>query len=111
VIGLPGEQCLGFQFGDVAIRGVELPVQLFEQIVLLLDVGFFLSEMDVRLDVAGGGRELLVRGNLFFGPFPLAENALCGFLIVPETGIGDARFESLQALPVLRRVKDSSARA
>jgi len=62
----------------------------------LLDVGFFLSEMDVRLDVAGDGRELLVRGDLFFGSFPLAENTLCGFLIVPETGIGDARFESLQ---------------
>jgi len=111
VIGLPGEQRLGFQFGDVGIRRVELPVQLFEQIVLLLDVGFFPGEMDVRLDIAGDGGELLVRGNLFFGPFPLAENALRRFLIAPETGIGDARFESLQALAVLRRVKDSSARA
>ncbi len=111
MIGLPREECFSFQFGDVGIRRVELPVQLFQQIVLLLDVGFFLSEMDVRLDVAGDGRELLVRGDLFFGSFPLAENTLCGFLIVPETGIGDARFESLQALAVLRRVKDSSARA
>ena len=111
VIGFPGEERFGFQFGDVGIRGAELPVQLFQQIVLLLDVGFFLSEMDVRFDVAGDGGELVVRVNLFFGSLPLAENALCRFLIVPETGIGDARFESLQALPVLRRVKDSSARA
>jgi hypothetical protein len=111
VISLPGEQCLGFQFSDVAIRGVEFPVQIFEQIVLLLDVGFFLSEMDVRLGVAGNGRELLVRGNLFLGPLPLAEDALRCFLIVPETGVGYARFERLQALPVLRGVKDSSARA
>jgi hypothetical protein len=111
VIGLAGEERLGFQFGDVGIRGVELAVQLFQQIVLLLDVGFFPGEMDVRLDVAGDGRELLVRGNLFFGSLPLAQNVLCRFLIVPETGIGDARFESLQAFAVLRRVKDSSARA
>jgi len=76
----------------------------------LLDIGFFLSEMDVRLDVAGDGRELFVRGNLLFGALPFAENALCRFLIAPEIGIGDARFERLQALPVLRRVKDSSAR-
>jgi hypothetical protein len=61
----------------------------------LLDVGLFLGEMDVRLDVAGDGCELFVRGDLFFGSLPLAQNALCRFLIVPETGIGDARFESL----------------
>ena len=77
----------------------------------MLDVGLFLGEMDVRLDVAGDGRQLLVRGNLFFGPLPFTENALCRFLIVPKIGVGDARFESLQALPILGRVKDSSARA
>jgi hypothetical protein len=48
---------------------------------------------------------------LFFGPLALAENALCRFLIAPKIGIGDARFESLQALAVLRCVKDSSVRA
>jgi len=110
VIGLPGEQCLGFQFRDIAIRGVELPVQLFQQVVLLLDVGLFLREMNVGFDVAGERRELFVRGNLFFGALTLAENALCSFLIVPESGIGDASFERLQALAVLRGVKDSSVR-
>jgi hypothetical protein len=111
VIGLTGEQRPGFEFGDVAIRGGELAVQLFQQIVLLLDVGLFLRQMDVRLDVAGQGREFLVRANLLFGALPFAEDALCRFLIVPEIGIGDTRFESLQALPVLRCVKDSSVRA
>ncbi len=77
----------------------------------MFDVSFFQSEMDVRLDVAGDGCELLVSGNLFFGPLALAEDALRRFLVVPETGVGDARFENLQALAVLRRVKDSSARA
>jgi hypothetical protein len=77
----------------------------------LLDVGFFLSEMDVRLDVAGEGCKLVVGGNLFFGALSFAENALCRFLVVPETGIGYARFESFQALAVLRCVKDSSVRA
>jgi hypothetical protein len=76
----------------------------------LIDVGLFLSEVDVGLDVTGDGRELLVGGNLLLGALPLAENALCGFLIVPKIGVGDARFERLQALPVLRRVKDSSER-
>jgi hypothetical protein len=77
----------------------------------LLDVGFFLGEMDVRLSVAGDGGELFVRGNLLFGALAIAENALCGFLIIPEIGVGDARFEGFQALAVLGRVKDSSARA
>jgi len=65
--------------------------------------------MDVRLNVAGEGGEFRVRSNLVYGMFALAENALRGFLIVPEVRFGDARFESFQALAVLRRVKDSSA--
>ncbi len=111
MIVFSGEQRPGFQFGNIAIRGAELAVQLFQQIILLLDVGLFLREMDVRFDIAGDGRKLLVRGNLFFGALSLAQNALCGFLIVPETGFSDAGFERLQALAVLRRVKDSSVRA
>ncbi len=110
VIGFSGEKRLGFEFGDVGIRGIKLAVQLFEQIVLLLDVGFFLSEMNIGFDVAGERREFIVRGNLFFGALALAENALCSFLIVPERGIGDARFEGFQSLAVLRGVKDSSVR-
>ena len=77
----------------------------------MLDVGLFLGEMAVRLNVAGDGREFRVRGNLFFGALALAENALRGFLIVPEIGVSDAFFENFQALAILRRVKDSSARA
>jgi hypothetical protein len=77
----------------------------------LLDVGLFLRKMDIGFDVARKGREFVVRGNLFFGALTLAENALRSFLIVPERGIGDARFERLQALAVLGSVKDSSVRA
>jgi hypothetical protein len=47
---------------------------------------------------------------LLFGALAFAENALRGFLIVPEIGVGDARFENFQALAVLRCVKDSSER-
>jgi len=111
VIVFTGEQRPGFQFGDVAIGSGEFAVQLFQQIVLLLDVGFFLGEVDVCLDVVGDGRELFVSGNLFFGALALAKNALCGFLIVPKTWASDALFEGFQAFAVLRRVKDSSARA
>ncbi len=77
----------------------------------MFDVGLFLREMNIDFDVTAEGRELFVRGNLFFGALPSAENALGSFLIVPERGIGDARFEGLQALAVLRGVKDSSVRA
>ena len=111
MVGLSGEERPGLQFGDVSVRGVELVVQVFQKIVLLLDVGFFLSEMNIGFDVAGERREFIVRGNLFFGALTLAENALCSFLIVPESGIGDARFERLQVLAVLGRVKDNSVRA
>jgi hypothetical protein len=111
VILLPGEQRPGFQFRDVVLRRAKLQVELIQQIVLLHRIGFFLREMDVSLDVAGDRRKLFVCANLLFGAFAVAENALRCFLVVPEIGIGDARFESFQALTVLRRVKDSSARA
>jgi hypothetical protein len=110
MIGFSGEERFGFQFGNVGVGGVEFAVEIFEQVVLLLDVGFFLREVDVRLDVAGDGSELLVGGDLFFGTLAFSENGLRGFLIVPEIGGGDAGFESFQALAVLRCVKDSSAR-
>jgi hypothetical protein len=48
---------------------------------------------------------------LFFGALAISEDALCGFLIVPKSGIGDTGFEALQALAVQGRVKDSSVRA
>ncbi len=66
--------------------------------------------MNVRLDVTGDRSELLIRGNLLLGTLSFAENVLRGFLIVPEIRIGDARFESAQALAVLGRVKDNSER-
>ena len=110
MVGLSGKQCSGLQLRDKTIGGVEFAVQLFQQVVLLLDIGLFLREMDVGLDVAGDGGELLVRGDLFFGALAFAENALGGFLIVPEIGVGNARFESFQTFAVLRRVKDSSGR-
>jgi hypothetical protein len=36
---------------------------------------------------------------------------LRGFLIAPEIGVGGFGFQRLQAVAVLRRVKDNSARA
>jgi hypothetical protein len=111
VVFFPGEKCPGFQFCDVVLRCGKFLFELFQQVVFLLGVGFFLREVDVRLDVAGERRQFVVRANLLFSAFPIAENALRCFLVVPEIGFGDARFESFQALAMLRRVKDSSARA
>lgn len=77
----------------------------------MFDIGFLLGEIDVSLDVAGGGGEFFVGGNLFFGALAIAENGLSRFLVAPKIGVGGAGFEGFQALAVLRRVKDSSARA
>jgi hypothetical protein len=77
----------------------------------LLDVGFLLGEIDVGLDVAGDGSEFFVRGDLFFGALAIAEDTLSRLLIAPKIGVGGAGFEGFQALAVLGRVKDSSARA
>jgi hypothetical protein len=66
--------------------------------------------MDIRFNVAGERGQFFVGGNLFFGALAVAENTLCGFLIVPEIGFGYARFERFQAFAVLRRVKDNSER-
>jgi hypothetical protein len=110
VIGLSRKKSLGFQFGDVDVGGAELTLKLFQEVVFLLDVGFFLGKMDIRFYITGDGTKLLVSGNLFFGALALAENFLSGFLIAPEIGVGDTFFESFQALAILRRVKDSSGR-
>jgi hypothetical protein len=111
VVIFAGQERLRFKLGDVVVRGGEFPVQLFQQIVLLFRVGLFLRKLDVRLQVARDGGEPFVCGNLFLGALTLAENALRRFLIAPEIGIGYAGFESFQALAILGRVKDSSARA
>jgi hypothetical protein len=42
VIALAGEQRFGFQVGDVIFRVAKLAVELFEQIVALPGIGFFL---------------------------------------------------------------------
>jgi hypothetical protein len=111
MIGLSGEERLGFQFRDVGIGGVEFFIEFFQEIVFLVDVGFLLGEIDVGFDVTGAGGQFLVGGNLFFGALAIAENTLSRFLIAPEIGVGGAGFEGFQALAVLGSVKDSSARA
>jgi hypothetical protein len=93
VVAFAGEQRFGFQVGDVIFSGAELAVELFEQIVALLGVGFLLCEMNVGIEIAGKRSELFVGGNLIFGALAIAQEGLRGFLIVPEIGRGDARFE------------------
>jgi hypothetical protein len=77
----------------------------------LFDVGFLLGEIDVGFDVAGDGSEFFIRGDLFLSALAIAEDTLSRFLIGPKIGVGGAGFEGFQALAVLGRVKDSSARA
>jgi hypothetical protein len=67
--------------------------------------------VDVGVEIAGKRSELFVGGDLIFRAFAIAQDGLRGFLIVPEIGRGDARFEGLQAFAVGRGVKDNSERA
>jgi hypothetical protein len=77
----------------------------------LLGVGFFPREADVRFDVARDGSQLFFRGNLLFGAFAVTQDGLRGFLVVPKIRLSDLSLEGFQMPTVLRRVKDSSARA
>jgi len=67
--------------------------------------------MNIRFDIAVERSKFFVGGNLFFGALAIAQDGLRRFLIVPEIGIGYASLEGFQALAILWRVKDSSARA
>src|SRR5260370_693787 len=50
-IALAGEQRPGFQFRDVLFGVSELVVELFQQIVALLSVAFFLRQMNVGIEI------------------------------------------------------------
>jgi hypothetical protein len=108
MVALAREQSLGFQVGDIAFRAVQLAVQLFKQVVALLGVGLFLGKMDVGIEVARKRSELFVSADLIFGSLAIAQNGLCGFLIVPEIRLSDASFERFQAFAMRRSVKDNS---
>ena len=98
VIVFAGEQRLRFEFGDIRFGVVQFAIEIFQQLVALLGVGFFLREIDVGFDVFGNGGEFFVGADLVFGAFAVAQNGLCGFLVVPEIGVGDACFERLSGV-------------
>ena len=111
MIFLAREECLGFQVGNVNVRGSELSLQFFQEVFPLLGICLFLDKVDIGLQVTTYRHELFVRGNLLFGAFAFAQNSLGGFLVVPEIGFGNARLQRFQAFAVARCVKDSSGRA
>jgi len=111
VIVFAGEQRLRFELSNVALCDAELTIELFQKIVALIGVGFFLRQVDVRVEVTGKSGELLIRADAVFGALALAKNVLCGFLIVPEIGLRCAGFQRFQTLAILRGVKESSAPA
>jgi hypothetical protein len=49
--------------------------------------------MDVRVEIAGKRGEFFVGGYLIFGALAIAQDGLRSFLIVPEIGRGNARFQ------------------
>jgi hypothetical protein len=108
MIAFAGKQRFGFQVCDISLGIVELAVEILEQIVALLGVGFFMCQVDVSVEVAGKRGELFIGGNLLFRAFAIAQDGLRGFLIVPELGRCDAGFEGFQTFAMWRGVKDSS---
>jgi hypothetical protein len=110
VIGLAREQRARLLLGDEGFGAGQLAVEVGEQLVALLRVGLFGGERNVGVDVAGDGGEARVGVDLIFGAFAVAQDGLCGFLIVPEIGLGNFGFERGQFLAVLRGVKENSGR-
>src|SRR5579859_59232 len=92
VIAFAGEKRVGLEFPDVAFRAGKFAVQIFNQIIALFRVGFFLRQPDIRLYVARNGRQLRVRSDLLFGAFAIAQNGLRFLLLAPEVGLCDAGF-------------------
>jgi hypothetical protein len=93
VIGLAGEQRPGFEFAHIALGRGQFAVEVFQKVVALLGIAFFLQKTDIGLDVAGDGGELRVGGNLFLGALAVAQNGLRLFLFVPEIGVSNPGFE------------------
>ena len=108
MVAFAGKQSFGFEVGDIGFRVVQLAVQFFQKIVALLGVGFFLGQIYVSVQIAGKRSEFFVCSNLIFRTFAIAQDGLRGFLIVPEVGLRDARFQGFQAFAMGSSVKDNS---
>jgi hypothetical protein len=93
VVGLAGEQRARFLFGDVGFSGGEFAVEIFQEILALFGIGFFRGQADVGFDVARQPGELVVRGDLVFGAFAVAQDGLSGFWVAPEVGVGGTGFQ------------------
>jgi len=110
VVAFTGEKSTCFELGNVRVSVVEFAVEIFQQFFALRSVGFFLSEIDVGIDIADDAVELAVGDDLVVSLFAFAEHTLRFLLIVPEVGLRDSFFECLQFGAVTRNVKDNSAR-
>jgi len=67
--------------------------------------------MQIRFEIAFDRGKFFRGANFFFGLLARGERFLGLFLVLPEIGRGDARFEIVQQLLLCREVKDSSAPA
>ena len=84
---------------------------MLQTLVLGLIAGVIYSLIAVGITLVYKCSRVLNFAQVELGTLSLAQNALRSFLVVPKIGVGDACLESLQALTILWRVKDSSARA
>src|SRR5262249_39796257 len=90
VIVFAGVQGRRFEAGDEIFGADQLAIEILEEVVALLGVGFFAGEGDVGFDVAGERLDLAFGSDLVFGALAIAQNGLRGGLVVPEIGRGDA---------------------
>jgi hypothetical protein len=102
---------LSFEFTGQRVGAVEFRRDFREQAGAGLGVGFFVRQMEVSFEVAGGARQFRVRRDALFGLLALLQGTLRFFLVLPEVGLADQGFQAGKYCAVAREVKDSSAPA
>ena len=99
-----------FEFGDELVGGIEFSGDIFQNGFALRGVGFFLGEVEIRLDVRDGARELFFGRDVGFCVLALLKDRLRFLLVLPERRVVDFRFERFQEFAAGGNVKDNSAR-
>ena len=88
-----GEERFCFEAGNVGISGGDFFGDVFEERGALGVILFFFGEMEIGLDVAHFAIERVLGVDAVFDYFPLLEDGLGLFLILPEIGVADFFFE------------------
>jgi hypothetical protein len=100
---LTGKKGLGFELIDDCAKIVDLPLEL------LIDAFAFAREFEIRFNVLGAAREVVLGGKRRLNALALAHHLLRLFLIGPEIGIGSLLFYIGELVAKSGSVKDTPA--